>query len=65
VSDEPAVVDAIPCILVTGNICEGFQFYGPFPSFDDASAWEIYQGVMGGWVASLIAPNPHPSKKEG
>lgn len=42
-------------IVVIGNLCDGFKFYGPFGSFDDAA--ESPQGrEPDSWVASLGVP---------
>jgi hypothetical protein len=28
-----------PHVVIVGNLCSGFIFYGPFPDFDSASEW--------------------------
>ena len=39
-------------IVVIGNICDGFQFVGPFPTFDDADeASRQYDKPT--WIATL------------
>ena len=46
-----------PCILVVGNLEDGFRFIGPFPDFDEASGYSSRVGVEGcEWVATLEAP---------
>lgn len=41
------------CIVVTGNLSEGFRFYGPFETFDDAAESEAGRS-HGSWVAPLL-----------
>jgi hypothetical protein len=42
------------CVLVVGNLAEGFKFVGPFDSFDAAATYdELHYGGVG-WVAELI-----------
>jgi|LakMenEpi03Aug12_release.lakeMendotaPanAssembly.Ray.scaffolds.fasta_scaffold3752880_1 hypothetical protein len=44
------------CILVVGNLSEGFRFVGPFDDFDAAALYA--EGVDAEtWVASLEEPS--------
>ncbi len=43
------------CIVVLGNLCEGFTFYGPYDDFDDAA--DSAEGSYSeSWVANLEKP---------
>jgi hypothetical protein len=44
-----------PCILVVGNLSDGFRFIGPFSSFQEAV--EYAERVdTDNWVATLEVP---------
>jgi hypothetical protein len=43
-------------ILVVGNLSDGFQFYGPFDTFDEADEWENKTGHFLSWIATLQNP---------
>ena len=44
------------CVIVYGNLSDGFTFVGPFDSFDDAD--EYTQGTSTGfWIATLEQPD--------
>ena len=43
------------CILVIGNLSDGFQFVGPFDSFQEASEYSEGVDEMN-WVATLEKP---------
>jgi len=43
------------CILVIGNLNDGFTFVGPFDSFDDADEYARNVNSMT-WVATLDQP---------
>ena len=44
-----------PCILVVGNLSDGFRFIGSFASFDDAAGYSEWIGADT-WVATLETP---------
>lgn len=45
-----------PCVLVVGNLTEGFRFIGPFADFDAAA--QFSEGVdVESWVDTLQAPD--------
>jgi len=41
------------CIVVMGNLSDGFSFVGPFVDFDDATQW-CENAKDNTWVASLV-----------
>jgi hypothetical protein len=44
-------------MVVIGNIFDGFSFYGPFATFDDASDWADTNAISSEWwVASVEIP---------
>jgi hypothetical protein len=45
-----------PCIIVAGNLSDGFRFVGPFPSFDEAAEYAERWIDDATWVASLDLP---------
>jgi hypothetical protein len=47
--------DDEPHILVLGNLNDGFEFIGPFDSFDDAADADIDENRLS-WVATLTTP---------
>jgi len=53
-------------IIVTGNLSDGFDFVGPFDSFEDATIYCEENGGewYGDWVASLEAPIKQTTEKE-
>lgn len=42
-------------IVITGTFSDGFKFYGPYNSFDEA-ADSLEATDPGAWVASLLDP---------
>ena len=42
-----------PAIIVCGNLSDGFRFYGPFPSFDDAANVAQDMDERETWIATL------------
>jgi hypothetical protein len=43
------------CVLVVGNLTEGYRFIGPFDDFDKAC--DFSYGIEGeNWIASLETP---------
>jgi hypothetical protein len=42
------------CIIVLGNVSEGFEFIGPFNDFDSASQYDHDHNEGYGWVATLL-----------
>jgi hypothetical protein len=44
------------CIIVAGNLSDGFRFVGPFPSFDEAAEYAERWIDDTTWIASLDAP---------
>jgi hypothetical protein len=45
-----------PCVLVVGNLTEGYRFIGPFEDFD--AAVQFSEGVdCDNWVATLEVPS--------
>lgn len=52
-----------PCILVVGNLTEGYRFIGPFPNFDAAA--QFSESVDNDtWVATL-EPVPNDEERTG
>lgn len=46
-------------IVITGTFSDGFKFYGPYNSFDEAA--DSLEGFSPrAWVASLHSPLPRP-----
>jgi len=46
-----------PCIVVEGNLSDGYTFHGPFADFDDATEWcDRYGTPFGTWVSTLHSP---------
>ena len=43
------------CVVVIGNLCDGFQFVGPFDSFQEASEYSERVDTDT-WVATLYKP---------
>jgi len=53
-----------PCVLVIGNLNEGFRFIGPFDDFDEAAEYSQKFGQDAwDWVATL--ESPEAAKKGG
>lgn len=53
-----------PCILVIGNLADGFRFIGPFADFDEASEYSNRFGNGSqDWIATL--ESPEAAKKGG
>lgn len=52
-----------PWIVIKGNPVEGFSFYGPFSSNEEANAYidEMLSDVEA-WTYQLIAPVPEPEE---
>jgi len=48
-------------ILVTGNLSDGFEFFGPFESFEEADEYSygLNQGIGNSWVATLNNPDKY------
>ena len=44
-----------PAIVACGSVVTGYQFYGPFPTVDDAADWLDERTVFGGTVVLLKA----------
>lgn len=44
------------CIVVAGNLSDGFRFVGPFPSFDEAAEYAERWIDDTTWIATLDAP---------
>ena len=42
------------CIVVVGNMSDGFTFHGPFDNFDEAAEWAMDETES--WVATLYPP---------
>jgi hypothetical protein len=42
-------------IVITGTFSDGFKFYGPYDTFDDASD-SLEAKYPGSWIASLLKP---------
>lgn len=40
-------------VAITGNLSEGFEFHGPFDSFDDAAA---FADGMESWISVMWPP---------
>jgi hypothetical protein len=40
-------------IIVYGNLSDGFAFYGPYDSFDDADEESRYLDVHPTWIATM------------
>jgi len=51
---EPKVASK-PCIVVIGNLSEGYRFVGPFDDFDSAAEYSDGMGADA-WVARLEKP---------
>lgn len=45
-----------PCIIVAGNLSDGFRFVGPFQSFDEATEYAERWIDDTTWIASLDLP---------
>lgn len=45
-----------PCIIVAGNLADGFRFVGPFPSFDEAAEYAERFIDDNTWISTLDAP---------
>ena len=46
-----------PCVVMVGNLSEGYVAFGPFASFDEATAWCDANGHAGdSWVLTLKKP---------
>lgn len=43
-------------IVMAGNISEGYESYGPFVSFDEASEWADVNVEGNSWIATLHSP---------
>jgi len=41
-------------VVVTGNIVDGFTFYGPFPDADEAAQWAERELRGLDWVAAIL-----------
>ena len=53
-----------PCVLVIGNLNEGFRFIGPFADFDEAAEYSQKFGQDAwDWIATL--ESPEAAKKGG
>lgn len=44
------------CIIVAGNLADGFRFVGPFPSFDEAAEYAERFIDDNTWISTLDAP---------
>jgi hypothetical protein len=53
-----------PCVLVIGNLAEGFRFIGPFADFDEASEYSLQFG-NGSWDWIATIESPEAAKKGG
>jgi hypothetical protein len=40
-------------IIVAGNLSDGFKFYGPYASFDDADEASRLFGMQSTWISPL------------
>jgi hypothetical protein len=43
-------------IIVAGNPVDGFEFYGPFESEEDAAAWAEHGQPGDWWIARVHTP---------
>jgi hypothetical protein len=50
---EPESDTRGPAVLVTGGVIGGFEFYGPFPTIDDAAAW--YEKSLFGFAKAAVS----------
>jgi hypothetical protein len=46
-------------IVISGNPSDGFEYYGPFETFDDAAA-SIEHMHPNSWVAEMLYPLKKP-----
>lgn len=46
-------------IIVYGNLGDGFQFFGPYDSFDDADEASRYLDVHPTWIATMYRNVEH------
>jgi hypothetical protein len=44
------------CIIVAGNLSDGFRFVGPFPSFDEAAEYADQFIDDTTWIATIEGP---------
>lgn len=49
-------------VVITGNFSEGFEFHGPFDSFDEA-AESIPGSTFGSWISVMWPPLLSPEIK--
>lgn len=55
------------CIIVVGNPIDGYKFFGPFDSYDDADVWaegphegklQEFFDCKESWICPLTPPAP-------
>lgn len=53
-------------IVMIGNPVDGFEFFGPFQDYEDATTWATEKGNPDDpwWVVEVAGPNDPPKLKE-
>lgn len=53
-------MDEYQAVVMIGNISDGWEIVGPFPSWDDASEWADKNiGENFTWIATLYSPEQY------
>lgn len=54
-----------PCVVMVGNLNEGYKCYGPFNNFDEAAEWSDKNTTFNSWVMSLLPLDKTTNTDEG
>jgi len=55
----PPMSSGDTCVVMVGNLSEGYKVYGPFESFDEAAIWYDYASklqYLDSWFMKLDSP---------
>jgi hypothetical protein len=59
-------MDKFKGVVMIGNLSEGWELVGPFPTWEDACAWaDMNIGDGPTWIMSMYSPGQYISMVEG